>query len=532
MKHQDGDSEAILAVDCGTSSFKVSLIRRCGGAIRLTGVDVKPIPPRAERAQEWNAKGAIGDLAVCLFRGASVAVREGVRIVGLAITSTTSSVVCVNKKRRAALDDPPPMRWDDLQAEDEAHLIEQWRSSVDGFPWLAPVGPDSGIAKALLIATRFPNAWMDTNVSIMEQWTYYNWWLTGQVVRSESIVSRKWGMTESLPWKDAFRQQLAGYLSKSKEPHPHASAGSLGAFDAKALEGKILPGGAKVGLIRQKVSQITGLPTGLPVFVAPYDTCAQVMGIGLCRASNSILGLSLGTSLGVCAIPCNRIHESAGTAPIIPDVPWRGLNMLFDGIASCGSAINYIAARFGAWKDGKPDFDRISQALRDTEPEADSVTMLPYFAGGRRATIATRCPGSIDGLRVGHNESHIIRALFESLAYIVRCIVDDFEDSLGCHFQEVLTGGGPSGNKEFVQMLADVLGRPLNVSRNPDTALAGTALCAAVGLRWFDSLTDASEQLLGKRTRVEPTPRMASDYTKVYDQYVKKYRDQIHRPKA
>ena len=263
---------AVLAIDCGTSSLKGVLVSQSGKLFAIPHVYVAQIPRAAADTQEWGPREAIGDLAKCLFLAASEASQQKLSISAIALTTTTSSIVCVDMDSRLPLDNPPPMRWDDLQARKEAIGVEKCRRRIGAFPWMAPIGPDTGIAKLCFLLKKYFNELENPSLRIMEQWTFYNWWLTGEYTQSESILSRKWGFTKKDGWPRKFADYLSHhYPSKSSSPGQKYYNWLLKKF----LPGKILSAGECIGLLRPALSKITALPRRIPVFTAPFDTCAQ-----------------------------------------------------------------------------------------------------------------------------------------------------------------------------------------------------------------------------------------------------------------
>ncbi len=76
------------------------------------------------------------------------------------------------------------------------------------------------------------------------------------------------------------------------------------------------------------------------------------------------------------------------------------------------------------------------------------------------------------------------------------------EDATGVPPVEVRVDGGPTRNAFLMQLQADLLGRPISVSREPDLTAFGAALMAGVGA---DALTVADTLALAPaRSVYEP----------------------------
>jgi xylulokinase len=512
--------DCILAVDAGTTGTKFGLIDRQCRVYEGAKAEAKPIPPRTANAQEWDPKAAVANLATSLFRAGLMASKNRLNIKGIALTTTSSSLVCL--QNHCPLSEPPPMRWDDRQSQKEANDLQLWREGSSSFDWLDPITPDTGVAKALFLLRHYAKLLANRDIQVMEGWTFLNWWLTERIVQAETILARKWGRTSRLNWEDPFASRLEAELRKLLATT--GVSADVPWFENKMLPGQVIPAGRKIGPLRHSLAALVGLPAVPDVFSAPFDTCAQILGIGLVSPDDTA-GISMGTSLGVCALAPEDDSTPAGRFGPFPATPLPHTKMLFDGIASCGSAINYVCQRFGMWSDGRPRFDAIDHALSSTEPGAEGVTMLPYFGGGRRASIVKPALGRIDGLRVGLDERLIVRALFEALAYLVRFIIEDMEATRRRRFAYLRVGGGPTKGMSFIKLLADVTGRQIQVSPFCDTSLLGAGLCASVGLGWHRSFDHAAAAFVHDLQPVKPNPDVANKYGDLYQRYLATYRE-------
>ncbi len=523
--------ECVLAVDCGTSGIKYALIGHTGPIITFEKIEERPIRQGIEGAQKWDPGEAIANLAKCLFKASIAASAQRLSIKGLALTTTTSTLVCT--ERGLPLPTPPPLRWDDRQSEAEAETISKLNDRTGAFPWLCPVTPDTGIAKALLLSSRYPHVLIRPEVCILEHWSYANRWLTGVVSQCEAILARKWGLTNARPWNTEFVELLLAEVSKNYKPsrkQQPTRAGvppeSLQWFKEKFLPGPALAAGEEVGKLRRAVADMVNLPSTTCAYAAPFDTIAQIMGLGVVAPSD-ILAVSFGTSLGVCSAMRNDADVKWGCFGPIPSIPTPDAMMVFDGVASCGSAIDYVCSQFGLWKDQHPDYDRVQEALGTTQPGAQGVRMLPYFGGGRRTTIAKADRGSIRGLGLGVDERQVIRALYESLAYLVRLIIEDLQAWRGREFTEVRVGGGATRCRGFVELLAHVANRPVRACKYVDTALLGAGMCAACGCGLFASLSEAADLASQGFATIAPDPMQANLYEELYGEYRDEYGSQI-----
>jgi Sugar (pentulose and hexulose) kinases len=74
------------------------------------------------------------------------------------------------------------------------------------------------------------------------------------------------------------------------------------------------------------------------------------------------------------------------------------------------------------------------------------------------------------GFRDGHGRAHLYRALIEGLAYALRDGVERIERRLGRPLDRLVAAGGGSSSDAVVQVLADVIGRPIERPEHSEAA--------------------------------------------------------------
>src|SRR5690606_10017060 len=100
---------------------------------------------------------------------------------------------------------------------------------------------------------------------------------------------------------------------------------------------------------------------------------------------------------------------------------------------------------------------------------------LPYFspAGERAPFVEPRMRGHFDGMTVQTEAADLVRATCEGIAYAARqCL-----EAAGLNGEVAICGGGAK-SAVWLQMVADVLGRPVRVAPQPETGARGAVLSA------------------------------------------------------
>ena len=124
----------------------------------------------------------------------------------------------------------------------------------------------------------------------------------------------------------------------------------------------------------------------------------------------------------------------------------------------------------------------MQEELAALEPDAHGLTVLPFWSGERSPGWSADARGGIFGLRQQTTPVEIVRAVLESIAYRFALIARDL-DRIAPEATIVASGNALRSSPVWLQIMADVLGRPLMFGGTPEASSRGAALLAleAVG---------------------------------------------------
>jgi L-ribulokinase len=167
----------------------------------------------------------------------------------------------------------------------------------------------------------------------------------------------------------------------------------------------------------------------------------------------------------------------------------------------------------------------ISELSRQAEllsPEETSLIAIDWMNGRRTPDANQALKGAIAGLSLGSDAPRIFRALVEATAFGSRMINDRFI-SEGVRIDGVIAIGGVAKKNPFVmQIVSDVLNKPIKVIASDQTCALGSAMAASVVAGVYKDISSAQKAMGGGfETEYKPDPVRA----KAYDQLYKKYKD-------
>ena len=271
--------------------------------------------------------------------------------------------------------------------------------------------------------------------------------------------------------------------------------------------------GAVVGKVRREVANNTGVPEGVPVVVSAADTQCGLLGLGISRAGQ--VGIVAGWSIPLLMLTDEPVYD--GERRI-----WTGC-YLEDGLwsleSTCGDAGNsYRWLADTMWAGEAKPFDRMDAAAREIPPGSEGVLAFLGTSRMDMSKIGIRAGGFIFPVPMtfsGIGREHATRAALESIAFAVRANLEQLECVSDISASKIALGGGMIATSSWVEMLPNVLGRPVEVASTPHVTAAGAYATAAAALAGVDSLLGEA-QASAASTTIEPRPIESAEYNDLY----------------
>ena len=241
--------------------------------------------------------------------------------------------------------------------------------------------------------------------------------------------------------------------------------------------------GEKAGTLSTEMAERFGLMPGIAVAAPQMDAYAAIPGIGI--AKPGVMLLVVGTSTGIMLLSKEKKCVEGVTA-CLPDTCYPGLWGYGSGQASVGDAFGWFVDRCvpeayaqAARQENMtlhPYLSRLAEAL---QPGESGLLALDWLGGNRSCLGNADLSGLILGLTLRTRPEEIYRALLEATAFGARVVVEAYRDA-GVPVEEIwVCGGIANKNPLMMQIYADVLGLPLQVSRCTQAPALGSAIYAA-----------------------------------------------------
>ena len=159
------------------------------------------------------------------------------------------------------------------------------------------------------------------------------------------------------------------------------------------------------------------------------------------------------------------------------------------------------------------------EAAKFSVEENDELA-LDWLNGRRTPDANQLLKGAITGLSLGSDAPKVFRAIAEATCFGAKAIVDRFI-SQGIPVKGLIGVGGVARKSPFImQMMADVMNRPIRIHRSEQTCAAGAAMFAATVAGIYPTVEDAM-QAMGQGFDAEyfPDASKTATYQKRFTKY-------------
>jgi xylulokinase len=277
-----------------------------------------------------------------------------------------------------------------------------------------------------------------------------------------------------------------------------------------------------VGRVTAEAAAATGLAEGTPVAAGAADHVASAFATTAYQAGDLVIKFGgagdILYSLDA-AVTDPRLFIDYHSVP--------GKYYLNGCMATSGSLVKWFARQFGAEDQAAADEQGVSvyqyldeQAAR-TPPGADGLVVLPYFLGEKTPLHDPDARGVILGLGLHHTRHHLFRAVLEAVAYGFRHHVDVLLER-DLPVGRVLAADGGARSDLWLQISADILGRPVHrVGQHPGSSL-GAAFAAGIAIGAFDDWRDI-ERFVRPAETFRPDEANREVYDRLYGVYRSSY---------
>lgn len=483
----------VLGLDIGTTSTIGILIRLPDEVLAIASRPVTLHSPQPGWSEEDPAEWWTNVCSITRELVTEAAI-DPLEIRAIGTTGMLPAVVLLGANDEVLR---PSIQQSDGRCGDE---VEELRREIDETVFIQRAG--NGINQQLVAAKlrwverHEPDVFAQVR-TVLGSYDYVNLRLTG-----ERRIEQNWALEAG--FVDIATHTLADDLIA----HAHLPRSAV---PAKALSHEV------IGAISPRAAAETGLAAGTPVVGGAADMIASAFAAGV-KASGDVL-LKFGGSVDILVAtdqvkPDPRLYLDYHLVP--------GLFMPNGCMSTGGSGLNWFARTFArgehdaATSEGLSIHQYLDRLAAQRAAGAEGVTIVPYFLGEKTPIHDPSARGVIDGLTLSHDIGHLWRALLEAYAYALRHHLDVLQD-MGHVPRRFLASDGGSQSDLWMQIVADVIGAPVETLQGHPGSCLGAAWTAAVGVGLAD--WPGVDRFVSAGKRFEPDETRHRIYARGYDRY-------------
>lgn len=481
--------DAIVAIDIGTTGAKAALVDQTGRLL-TSALATYPTHTAAgnvvEQAPEdwWSA-------ACYALQRVMAAAPAALQVAAVILSGQMQDMILLGETGALG----PALLYSDSRAQAEAAAI----AALIGAENLTAItgnaqGAASVLAKWRWLAAHEPARLDLTHTILLGSHDYVTWRLCG--ARSA----------------DPTTAATTGLLDLPR------GAWALDLLDRLGLDSRLLPelnpAGTPLGTVSAAAAAATGLPVNIPVLQGVGDLGATTIGVG--ASEPGMIYAYLGTS--------GWIAVSRASATPMPE---RGVFTISHAVAgryiqvapvlTAGGNLEWLR---GALAGAQYDYARLNELAAAAPAGSHGVVYLPYLNGERSPFSDPHARAGFLGISGATTQADLVRAVMEGTALAYRAL----RDTLGVEQTGSLRlAGGGGQSPVWVQIMADVLDRPVEVVAAPGDAPArGAALVAGKALGWYASLAP-SAAFFPVAATYQPHAAHAALYDRLYPVFAEIY---------
>ena len=261
-----------------------------------------------------------------------------------------------------------------------------------------------------------------------------------------------------------------------------------------------------------------GISYLVPVVNAGPDTQCGLVGMGIVEYGSA--GIVAGWSATV-----QTLTSAEGVTPGMRT--WSGcfqlpdLRIVESNAGDMGNSLQWLADLL--FRDSEDQYRSLNEAAQHVGVGSDGVTAFL----GPQAMDASYLSMKLGGLTFpiplslgGPTKGQIARSALENFAYALRANVEQTQRVAGLDIARIALGGGITRNALFNRIVADVLGREVEMSATHSVTALGASLIARAVTDRASSLPEAARELSLNNLRLSPDQRDAMEYDGQYQHWL------------
>jgi xylulokinase len=278
--------------------------------------------------------------------------------------------------------------------------------------------------------------------------------------------------------------------------------------------------GEIIGYVASGIAAELGLPASIPIVSGGHDQCCNGLGCGVIEPGQAMYGM--GTYICVMPVfdrrPAPEIMLERGLNTEHHAMPGQYVSFIYN---QGGVLVKWFRDTFAAAEreQARATGGDIYTALLAEMPASPSrVMVLPHFTTTGPPHFLDDSCGVIAGLKLETSRGEILKGILEATAFYIRACLETLPGT-GIEIADFRAVGGGSKSEAWLQICADILGRPFLKPRINEAGVLGAAILAGVGSGAFPSIQAGVESMVKLEREFYPDPQLQPRYTARFEKY-------------
>jgi xylulokinase len=478
---------SLLGIDVGTTGCKAALFSVRGDLLAVAYREYDMQYPRSGWAQ-LDAAAVWAKIKTIIREVAAAATGDPIQ--ALSVSSLGEAVVPVTRDRRILA---PSILNFDVRGQSYVGSLgpafdDETLYTVNG----NTPGNHYGLTKLLWLRDHQPELYEETDKFLL--WSsFVAFMLGGEPAVDYTLANRTLLFDlQQKDWSETLLQ-TAG-LDREKLPDP-------------------VPSGTLVGHVDPTMAQDLGLTPGVAIISGAHDQCANAVGCAVYGMGTFICITPVferrGRARAMIARGLNTEHHA---------VPGRYVSFIYN---QGGSLVKWFRDTFAmeehrqAQAAGAEVYDRL---FAEAPSGPSGLVALPHFTTTGPPSFISDSAGVLAGLRLETPRGAILKSLIEGATFYLKACVDDLPGT-GIVVDDFRAVGGGSKSDVWVQLSADIMGRPLVRPEVTEAGALGASIIAGIGIGAFATYEEGVAAMVRLERVFEPDVERHAAYQPWFEHY-------------
>lgn len=268
---------------------------------------------------------------------------------------------------------------------------------------------------------------------------------------------------------------------------------------------RLIEPGQTAGYVTENFAALTGLKKGIPVIHCGGDQQCAAVGHGILSAGD--LSITVGTGAFIAA-DVDELPDPLPSGMIFNCSSVRGKYTAETNVLSCGAALDWCAREL--YGMDHTDYG-ILEAELNKENFVSSCLVVPYFSGRGAPDWDHDARAVFSGITTATRRSEIFKSIMESIFMEIAGQIERISETVPV--KDIRIGGGMTASGVLNQLQADIYGRPVHVTKDPEATAFGCLITALCGMGRYASAKEAYDDLAVKDEEIfEPDLQKTEQY--------------------